>query len=204
MLSIANPVSGEKVLDLCCGTGDVSFAFAKRGADVVGYDFSASMLSVANQRLSASSGKKSCKGVVRFMEGDAQQLPFPDASFDIVTISYGLRNLADWKKGLAEMVRVCKPGGRLLVLDFGKPENRVLRGLYFWYLGYAVPVLGKLFCGDADTHGYILESLKNYAAQRGVELEMKERGMESTVVINLVGGAMSINYAKKPVQAGDK
>lgn len=198
MLLMSQARPGEKALDLCCGTGDVTFSFARMGVDVVGLDFSASMLSVANQRLSLSSQKGGSFGKIRFVQGDAQELPFPDCYFDIVTISYGLRNLADFRKGIDEMIRVCKPGGRLLVLDFGKPDNRLLRSLYFAYLRFAVPVLGKLFCGDADTHGYILESLKNYAAQRGVELAMKERGIEATRVVNLVGGAMSINFGRKP------
>ncbi len=198
MIALSNPRTGEAALDLCCGTGDVAMAYANKGVDVVGLDFSAPMLEVAEQRLTQPAVKNSLKGAIRFIRGDAQQIPFPDSSFDIVTMSYGLRNLADWEKGLGEMLRVCKPGGRLLVLDFGKPENALLRSLYFGYLRFVVPVLGRLFCGDADTHGYILESLKNYAAQRGVESKMKELGLLETRVLNLVGGAMSINYGVKP------
>jgi demethylmenaquinone methyltransferase/2-methoxy-6-polyprenyl-1,4-benzoquinol methylase len=151
----ANGRPGERALDLCCGTGDVSFALAHRGLDVAGLDFSAPMLAVANQRLK----ERFPDARVNFLQGDAQQIPFPDNSFDIVTISYGLRNLADWETGLREMQRVARPGGRLLVLDFGRPDNAVWREIYFGYLRYFVPILGRIFCGDADTHGYILESL---------------------------------------------
>jgi demethylmenaquinone methyltransferase/2-methoxy-6-polyprenyl-1,4-benzoquinol methylase len=135
---------------------------------------------------------------VQFLRGDAQHIPFPDSSFDVVTISYGLRNLADWEAGLREMRRVVRPGGRLLVLDFGKPDNAVWRTLYFAYLRYFVPVMGRIFFHDADTHGYILESLLHYAGQRGVAAKMQELGLVQTQVINLMGGVMSINYAEKP------
>jgi len=196
MIRLAAPSAGMKVLDLCCGTGDVALAFGQRGAEVTGLDFSPAMLEIADKRLSQA--KVSEDLIVDFIQGDAQNLPFEDGSFDIVTISYGLRNLADWRKGLEEMIRVTRPGGRILVLDFGKPDNWLLRAAYFAYLQYAVPVLGKLFCGDADTHGYILESLRVYPAQRGVEAGMKERGLLNSRIIHLVGGAMSINYAEKP------
>jgi demethylmenaquinone methyltransferase/2-methoxy-6-polyprenyl-1,4-benzoquinol methylase len=131
------------------------------------------------------------------MRGDAQNLPFGDGLFDVVTVSYGLRNLASWERGLEEMWRVARPGGRLLALDFGKPDNRILRGLYFSYLRWCVPVFGKIFCGDSATHAYILESLMNYPAQRGVEGKMRTLQCAEVRVHNLLGGAMSINEGKK-------
>ena len=184
---------GERALDLCCGTGDVSFALARHGLDVTGLDFSAPMLAVADQRLK----ERFPDARVKFLQGDAQKIPFPDNSFDIVTISYGLRNLADWETGLREMQRVARPGGRLLVLDFGRPDNAVWRGIYFAYLRYFVPVLGRIFCGDADTHGYILESLMHYVAQKGVAAGMERLQLERVRVINSMGGIMSINYGEK-------
>ncbi len=132
-----------------------------------------------------------------FLQGDALRIPFPDAHFDIVTISYGLRNLANFDGGLREMWRVAKPGGRLLVLDFGKPDNALWRSLYFTYLRSVVPVFGKIFCGDSATHAYILESLKHYPAQRGVAGTMKELGCANVRIINLLGGMMSLNYGEK-------
>jgi demethylmenaquinone methyltransferase / 2-methoxy-6-polyprenyl-1,4-benzoquinol methylase len=193
LIRLADGKPGERALDLCCGTGDVALALAHAGVEAVGLDFSEPMLAVANRRLNAAqTGTRA-----QFLRGDAQQIPFPDASFDIVTISYGLRNLADWETGLREMARVARPGGRLLVLDFGRPDNALWRGIYFFYLRWFVPVLGRVFCGDADTHGYILESLQHYVAQKGVAAGMERLGLERVRVINLMGGIMSINYGEK-------
>lgn len=138
---------------------------------------------------------------IAFQQGDALQLPFPDGSFDVVTVGYGLRNLADWERGLSEMQRVAKPGGRLLVLDFGKPENSVWRALYFSYLRVFVPLLGLLVCGSASAYAYILESLKQYPAQRGVAEKMRELSLDEVRVVNFLGGVMSINYGQKPAGA---
>jgi len=189
--------AGERALDLCCGTGDISFALAAQGAEVTGLDFSEPMLAVARER-ARRNGKDSC---LRFLAGDALQLQFPDASFDVVTVGYGLRNLADWKKGLGEMLRVAKPGARLLVLEFGKPDNALWRAFYFGYLKLCVPVLGLLFCGRADAYRYILESLKHYPGQRAVEEKMRTLGLTNVRTENFLGGAMSINYGEKAVTA---
>jgi demethylmenaquinone methyltransferase/2-methoxy-6-polyprenyl-1,4-benzoquinol methylase len=131
------------------------------------------------------------------MRGDAQHLPLSDNSFDIITIGYGLRNLADWQNGLREMCRVAKPGGRLLVLDFGKPENPLWRGMYFGYLKIFVPFLGLVFAGNASAYAYILESLKTYPGQHGVASKMRELHLANIQIFNLLGGAMSINYGEK-------
>lgn len=194
LLKMASPQPGETALDLCCGTGDVAFALESRGATVTGLDFSAGMLSVAAQRATSKAGGSR----IRFIQGDALATGLPDASFDVVTISYGLRNLADWRSGLKEMLRVAKPGGRILVLDFGKPDFAPWRGVYLAYLKWLVPRFGRWFFGDSDTHGYIYESLLHYPAQRGVEAEMKAMGLENVRVVNLLGGMMGINYARKP------
>jgi demethylmenaquinone methyltransferase/2-methoxy-6-polyprenyl-1,4-benzoquinol methylase len=191
LISMAEPQPGERALDLCCGTGDVAFALAAKGARVVGLDFSESMLEVARKR------SQSNPFPVDLVQGDAEALAFDDNSFDIVTISYGLRNLTDAKAGLAEMFRVAKPGGRLLVLDFGKPDNPLWRALYFSYLRYIVPVFGRLFCGDSQTHSYILVSLRNYPAQKGIAAAMQNIGCSDIRVRNLMGGIMSINYGRK-------
>src|SRR5258707_162295 len=119
LIRLANPQLGEKALDLCCGTGDVAFALARHGCNVIGLDFSEPMLSVARERSSA----QPLPNKPKFIRGDAQAIPLLENSFDIVTVSYGLRNLADWRAGLSEMLRVTKPDGRVLVLDFGKPDN---------------------------------------------------------------------------------
>ena len=131
-----------------------------------------------------------------WVKADAQQIPFPDQSFDIVTVGYGLRNLADWQRGLSEMRRVVKPGGRLLILDFGKPRNPLWRAVYFRYLRVAVPMHGRVFCGNAAAYAYILESLQNYPAQEGVAAELQKIGCTDVRTINLLGGVMSIHFAR--------
>jgi demethylmenaquinone methyltransferase / 2-methoxy-6-polyprenyl-1,4-benzoquinol methylase len=198
---------GETALDLCCGTGDVARALAAAGAQVTGLDFSFPMLELAAKRAPAPASANTHPSAterngIPFLCADAQQLPFPDASFDVITISYGLRNLASLETGLREMWRVARPGGRLLVLDFGVPDRRIWRAIYFGYLRRCVPIFGRLFCGDADTHAYILESLLHYRAQHGVAAAMHELGCEPARIISLLGGIMTINYGEKPRAAG--
>lgn len=194
LVRMAQVKPGEQALDVCCGTGDIAFGLARAGATVAGIDFSEAMLHVAQRR---SGIPHSTLRAPHFQRGDAQALPFGDSTFDITTVGYGLRNLPSWERGLREMHRVTRPGGRVLVLDFGKPDNAAWRALYFAYLRTVVPVFGKLFCGDAATHAYILESLQRYPAQRGVAEKMRELGCGDVHVANLIGGAMSINYGVK-------
>jgi len=198
---------GQRALDVCCGTGDLALALAQRGAEVTGLDFSPAMLEIAKARSRKSEARSQkvevCppSSVLRlpvFLQGDAQQLPFPDQSFDAVTVGYGLRNLASWETGLREMLRVARPGARLVVLDFGKPPNALWRAMYFAHLGISVPLIGRLFCGNADAYAYILESLKHYPAQEGVAAKMRELKLSNVRVINLLSGAMAINYGEKP------
>ncbi|MEY2467006.1 MAG: demethylmenaquinone methyltransferase / 2-methoxy-6-polyprenyl,4-benzoquinol methylase [Verrucomicrobiota bacterium] len=194
LIRLANPKVGEHALDLCCGTGDIAFALATKGAQVVGIDFSEPMLQVARRRIKQRSPEALPP---KFLQGDAQQIPFPDESFEIVTIGYGLRNLSSWETGLREMIRVARPGGRLLILDFGKPDNALWRIFYFGYLKWFVPVFGKIFCGNSAAYSYILESLKHYPAQHGVAVKLRELGLINVRVLNLLGGIMSIHYAEK-------
>jgi demethylmenaquinone methyltransferase/2-methoxy-6-polyprenyl-1,4-benzoquinol methylase len=179
---------GAAALDLCCGTGDLALGMSKQGAQVVGLDFSQEMLKVAERRTNANP---------IFIRGDALRIPFPDDSFEIVTVGYGLRNLVSWEAGLEEMLRVSKPHGRLLALDFGKPDNWAWRSLYYTYLRLIVPVFGRTFAGSWSAYAYILESLKHYPAQQGVAKHMIALGMQNVKVIELLGGVMSINYGEK-------
>jgi demethylmenaquinone methyltransferase / 2-methoxy-6-polyprenyl-1,4-benzoquinol methylase len=189
---------GSRALDLCCGTGDIAFALARHGAAVTGLDFSGKMLEIAETRNKKPDPKTGARNPT-FMLGDAQQIPFPDATFDAVTVGYGLRNLASWEAGLAEMQRVAKPGARLVVLDFGKPSNALWRKIYFAHLRGSVPLLGWLFCGNADAYAYILESLNHYPAQAGVAEKMRELKLVNVRILHLLGGAMAINYGEKAV-----
>ncbi len=196
VVKLAQIKTGARALDLCCGTGDISFALTRGGAETTGLDFSPQMLEVAAQRQSVNSKLKIQN--LKFIQGDAQQLPFPENSFDIVTVGYGLRNLTSWERGLDEMLRVAKPGARLIVLDFGKPANALWRAIYFTHLKMSVPLMGWLFCGDASAYAYILESLKHYPAQLAVAEKMRALKLNNVRVINLLGGAMAINYGEKP------
>ena len=174
------------VLDLCCGTGDIALRFQTR---VVGVDFTEEMLRVA-----AARGHKE----VSWIRADALRLPFMDNSFDAVSVGYGLRNLADIEQGVREILRVLRPGGKFVTLDFGKPESPMFRALYFGYLRIALPILGRLFCGDPDTHGYILTSLQNYPAQRGIKQLMEAQGWRDCGFEEFWAGSMAINYGSKP------
>lgn len=190
---LANIKPGDRALDVCCGTGDISFALARTGAEVTGLDFSDEMLKVANERNPPSAMRRP-----QFVQGDAQKTIFADGTFDAVTVGFGLRNLASWEAGLDEMMRVAKPGARLIVLDFGKPDNSVWRAVYFAYLKLLVPFLGLLVCGKPSAYAYIIASLRDYPAQRGVEERMRKLGLVNVRVDNFIGGAMSINYGEKP------
>ena len=196
VVRLAQVKPGNRAVDLCCGTGDIALALAQQGAETTGLDFSPQMLEVAENRRHADSKLKTQN--LKFIQGDAQQLPFPENSFDIVTVGYGLRNLTSWEYGLDEMHRVAKPGGRLIVLEFGKPANAIWRALYFTHLRCSVPLIGLLFCGNASAYAYILESLKHYPAQLAVAEKMRKLSLTNVKVINLLGGAMAINYGEKP------
>jgi demethylmenaquinone methyltransferase/2-methoxy-6-polyprenyl-1,4-benzoquinol methylase len=197
VVNLANVQNGNRALDLCCGTGDIALALARQGAETTGLDFSEKMLEVANARNQKSNPQSTIHNP-QFIQGDAQQLPFPENSFDIVTVGYGLRNLASWEKGLEEMLRVARPGGRIVVLEFGKPANLIWRKIYFTHLKCSVPLIGLLFCGNPQAYAYILESLKHYPAQLAVAEKMRGLKLGNVRVINLLGGAMAINYGEKP------
>lgn len=174
------------VLDLCCGTGDIALRFRAR---VVGVDFTEEMLRVAAARGNSE---------VSWIRADALRLPFVDESFDAVSVGYGLRNLSDIEQGLREVLRVLRPGGKFVSLDFGKPESAPFRALYFGYLRIVLPILGRMFCGDPDTHGYILTSLRNYPAQRGIKEMMTSQGYRECGFEEFWLGSMAINYGSKP------
>lgn len=198
VVALANVKPGDRALDACCGTGDIAFALAQRGAEVTGLDFSEKMLEVAQTRLKKSKFFRFEGQNLKFLQGDAARLPFPDNSFDAVTMGYGLRNLPSWEAGLREMIRVTRPGGRIVVLDFGKPANSLWRTLYFVHLRCSVPLIGLIFCGNPQAYAYILESLKHYPAQRAVAEKMRELQLTNVQIVDFVGGAMAINFGQKP------
>ncbi len=178
----------ERALDVCCGTGDIALRLAESAGEVAACDFTPEMLAAGRLR-SASN--------VTWVQGDALALPFANEAFHAVTIGYGLRNLADLHIGVKELLRVLAPGGRLLILEFGKPPNPVLRTLYFAYLRVVVPLFGLAFCGDPAAYSYILDSLRHYPAQEGVSRALLEAGCRQVEVINFLGGSMSLHIALK-------
>jgi len=185
---------GGRVLDLCCGTGDMSFLAEELGASsVVGADFTVPMLSVARRRAAEESRRPG------FVGADALRLPFGDAVFDSITVGYGLRNVADPGNALREMRRVLAPGGRAVVLDFGKPDNRLASSLYFAYLKTMMPAVGWIFHGDPETYLYIPASLARYPAQRGVENLMRDAGFSNVRYENRLLGTMGLNVGEAAI-----
>jgi demethylmenaquinone methyltransferase/2-methoxy-6-polyprenyl-1,4-benzoquinol methylase len=194
-LALAGKPGPVRVLDLCCGTGDLSFLAEEMSggsARVAGVDFTLPMLAVAGRRRS-NSGRRS-----RFVEGDALRLPIASASVDVVTVGYGLRNIADPGAAIREMRRVLAPGGRVVVLDFGKPDNRLAAALYGAFLGTVMPAMGWLFHGDPETYAYIPASLERYPAQRGVAALMEEAELVGVRFENGLLGAMGFNVGEAP------
>jgi demethylmenaquinone methyltransferase/2-methoxy-6-polyprenyl-1,4-benzoquinol methylase len=180
---------GGSALDLCCGTGDITLSLARgypQARAIVGLDFTMPMLRVAASRRAPASPMSA------WLRADALRIPAPAGSFDCVTIAYGLRNVADIDACLREIRRVLRPGGRLLVLDFGKPPNRFVARLYFSYLRAAVPLFGRLFFGDRDTHGYIYDSLLRYPSQEETAARLRAVGFARVRVENPLLGIMGL------------
>jgi demethylmenaquinone methyltransferase/2-methoxy-6-polyprenyl-1,4-benzoquinol methylase len=132
-----------------------------------------------------------------FLAADALALPFPDQSFDLATMGYGLRNLRDFGAGLREVHRVVRAGGRLVILDFGKPDWWLWRGLYLAYLKAVVPVFGRLICGDAAAYAYILESLRHFPDAAALGTLLRESGWCEVGIEPLLGGAMALHWARR-------
>jgi ubiquinone/menaquinone biosynthesis methyltransferase len=183
---------GEHALDLAAGTGDIAFAVAARGAKTTGLDITHRMLQLARLR-----GEQGRINPVTFITGDMTSLPFADSSFDLVTTGYGLRNVPDLQAAIDEIARVLKPRGRLLSLDFNKPDNPLVRAAYLTYLTIAGATLGWLLHRDPDTYRYIPESIRRYAGARGVADLLAARGFDHVTVIPLLFGLMSLHIAER-------
>jgi demethylmenaquinone methyltransferase/2-methoxy-6-polyprenyl-1,4-benzoquinol methylase len=190
LIAMAAPQPGQRVLDLASGTGDIAFAAAARGASVCALDITHRML-----RLAAA--KKDPAQAVVFVTADMMALPFPAASFDLVTTGYGIRNVPRIETAIAEIHRVLKPGGLLLSLDFNRPANPLVRGVYLAYLTIVGSLLGLALHGDPDTYRYIPESIRRYPGATGVAALLARGGFDHCEVVPLLGGLMAINTARR-------
>jgi len=188
---------GNKVLDIAGGTGDLAAKFSPIvGTDgyVVLADINDSMLKVGRDRLMDIG----VVGNVKFSQADAQHLPFPDNTFDIITIAFGLRNVTDKDLALKSMLRVLKPGGRLLILEFSKPGNPLLSKIYDTYSFSILPKLGKLFADDADSYQYLAESIRMHPDQKTLISMMDDAGFANTDFHNMTGGVVALHRGVKP------
>lgn len=188
---------GHKILDIAGGTGDLSYQFARRvGKDglVVLADINESMLTVGRDRLL----DRGVAGNIQFAQADAQYLPFPDNTFDCITIAFGLRNVTDKDLALRSMLRVLKPGGRLLVLEFSKPRNQLLEKAYDTYSFTLLPLMGKLITNDADSYRYLAESIRMHPDQETLKTMMADAGFVNTEFHNMTGGIVALHKGIKP------
>jgi demethylmenaquinone methyltransferase/2-methoxy-6-polyprenyl-1,4-benzoquinol methylase len=174
---------GELVLDLAAGTGTSTAAFAERGASVVACDFSLGMLRVGRKR----------RPEMPFVAGDALRLPFADDSFDAVSISFGLRNVNDVDRALAELLRVTKPGGRLVVCEFSHPTWVPFRTVYVEYLMRALPAVARAVSSNPDAYVYLAESIRAWPDQPALAVRLQKAGWSNVAWRNLSGGIVALH-----------
>jgi len=191
LVDLADLGPGSRVLDLACGTGDIAFEAAARGAVVTGVDITLGMLTLANAKPQKTNG-------VAFVAGDMGALPIVAARFDAVTTGYGLRNVPDLSVALAEIFRVLAPGGVLCSLDFDNPESRWFRAIDLGYLTIVGSALGWVLHRDPDTYRYIPASIRRYPGARGVAALMRAAGFVDVTHAAVLGGALAIHVARKP------
>ncbi|WHI51372.1 bifunctional demethylmenaquinone methyltransferase/2-methoxy-6-polyprenyl-1,4-benzoquinol methylase UbiE [Microbulbifer sp. MLAF003] len=194
-LSGARP--GQKILDIAGGTGDLTARFSRIVGDsgqVVLADINESMLRVGRDRLL----DRGIAGNVVPVQADAQYLPFPDNTFDCITIAFGLRNVTDKDLALRSMLRVLKPGGRLLVLEFSKPESKLLEKVYDQYSFRLLPFMGKLVANDAESYRYLAESIRMHPDQETLKQMMEDAGFVDCEYHNMTGGIVALHRGIKP------
>ncbi|MFI2293806.1 demethylmenaquinone methyltransferase [Isoptericola sp. NPDC019571] len=181
-------VPGERVLDLAAGTGTSSEPFAADGALVVPSDFSLGMLAVGKER----------RPDLSFVAGDATRLPFADAAFDAVTISFGLRNVVDTDAALREMLRVVRPGGRVVICEFSTPTWAPFRTVYMEYLMRALPVVAGAVTRDRGSYDYLAESIRGWPDQAALGRLLLDAGWDRVSYRNLTGGIVALHRAVRP------
>lgn len=210
VIELAAPSPGARAADLATGTGDLAFALAARGADVVGLDVTTRMIELACEKAArdkpvARPVQNRDRGAERpaprrrpyFLVGDMVALPFAGGSFDLVTTGYGLRNVPDLQASIDEILRVLKPGGQALSLDFDRPSNPFVRAVYLAYLSVVGGALGWILHRDPDTYRYIPASIRNYPGAEAVARLMEARGFARVRRYRVLGGLMAIHHGFK-------
>lgn len=180
------------VVDACCGTGDLSRDFAAAGARVVGVDFTPEMLEHAGPKVGDVSGS------AIFVHGDALALPLPSSVADVASVAFGLRNVRDPDAGLAELARVVRPGGIVMVLEFSHPPGRVLGALYGFYSGHVLPRVGALLSGDRAAYRYLPETVSRWPAPDELSARMRAVGLVDCGYTLLTGGIAALHTGRVP------
>ncbi|WP_425561801.1 class I SAM-dependent methyltransferase [Microbacterium awajiense] len=185
------PRRGERILDLAAGTGASSVALARSGATVTAADFSPGMI---------AEGRRRHRGIpnLTFVEADATDLPFDDAEFDAVTMSFGLRNVNDPSQALRELLRVTRPGGRLVVCEFSHTPSKAFGGAYRFYSDRVLPVVAKAVSSNADAYDYLNESIRAWPDQRTLSAWIREAGWTDVAYRNLTMGIVALHRARRP------
>ena len=190
LVALAAPAPDARALDLATGTGDIAFAVRERCHHVVGLDVTRRMIELAKRKAGSRPSPS-------FLVGDMLALPFPAGSFDLVTTGYGLRNVPNLDLAIDELLRVLKPGGQALSLDFDRPTNALVRAFYLAYLMVVGGALGWVLHRDPDTYRYIPASIRNYPGAAAVARLMEDRGFKTVRHYPVLGGLMAIHHARK-------
>ncbi|MGD9855663.1 MAG: bifunctional demethylmenaquinone methyltransferase/2-methoxy-6-polyprenyl-1,4-benzoquinol methylase UbiE [Planctomycetaceae bacterium] len=198
-----SPRTNEPVLDVCTGTGDLALAYWRRGRGrftVVGTDFTHEMLQRAlHKRLRAGITTSNGSAGVEFLEADTQALPFADRQFQIVSVAFGLRNVTETRRGLAEMIRVCRPGGRVVVLEFSEPANPLLRRVYHAYFKHVLPRIGQWVARNQDdAYNYLPASVSEFPFGQALADLMAECGLEDVRHTPLTFGIATLYSGTRP------
>lgn len=195
------PRGDSPVLDVCTGTGDLALAFwrgGRREVPVIGSDFTHEMLTLARVKWDRARGN-SRVDQVQFVEADTQHLPFGDDQFQIVSVAFGLRNVTRTEVGLSEMTRVCRPGGKVVILEFSTPTNRLFRAVYLWYFRNILPLVGQLLMRNQQAaYNYLPQSVGEFPQGEALAGMMRDAGLQPVIWRPLTMGVATVYIGEKP------